>query len=71
MAFKRQKCPEFERLCASEGMSHGHAVGMDGEEGREREGLRSRVGIWEKGSGMGEQGAGMPEKYAEVKDAGM
>lgn len=31
MAFKRYKWPEFESLCAAEGMSHSQAEGREGE----------------------------------------
>lgn len=58
MAFKRQKCPEFERLCAAESMSHEHAVGLDGEGGGAERRAESPSVCGDEGEGFRNGGAG-------------
>lgn len=72
VAFKRQKWPEFESLCAAKGMSHSRAVVGRGE------GVAVNpagcwdggAGCWDGGEGMREEDAGMEEKCWKSGNAG-
>lgn len=66
VAFKRQKWPEYESLCAAKGMSHSQAVvgRAEGEAVNPVGCQDGGAGYWDRGAGCWDRGEGVGEEDA-------